>query len=128
MSYLNRWGAITRAKIAYLGLGFLLETLLLGGLVLRAVLHEEGEHSLGGVLVERLRELVERGGALETLEQDAALALETHVLGPLDEAANVLPGGEGATEAKGAGALLVERVKLRVGINLGDEKTHKMQP
>jgi hypothetical protein len=45
-----------------------------------------------GVLVQGLGELVDSRGDLETLLQDSLLALETDVLGPLDEAGQVTLG------------------------------------
>ena len=68
------------------GGGLTLETLLLLGLGLRAVLVEELEGLGSGVAVQGVLELGDRRGDLETEVQDLLLALQTDVLGPLDEA------------------------------------------
>jgi hypothetical protein len=47
---------------------------------------------------------------LETLVQDNLLPLETDVLGPLDEAGQVLLGGQVTSDAESASALLEQRV------------------
>lgn len=77
-----------------LGLGLGLETslLLLGRLGL--VLVEELEELGGGVLVKGVVELSDSRGNLETLVKDDLLALEADVFGPLDEAGEVVLGGE----------------------------------
>ena len=72
-----------------LGLCELGETRLLLLLGLGAVLVEEGEELLRGVLVEGVRELGDGGGNLEALVKDHLLALETNVLRPLHEAGEV---------------------------------------
>jgi len=61
--------------------------LLLFGL--RAVLVQELEELGRGVLVESVLKLCDRGRDLEALVEDDLLALEAHVLGPLDEAGEV---------------------------------------
>jgi hypothetical protein len=63
------------------------------------------------VLVEGTCELVERRGHLEALLEDAALALDAHDLGPLDEAVEVLLGRKGAADPKLLRPLLEERVR-----------------
>ena len=63
------------------------------------------------VLVQCARELVERRGDLQTLLQDAALALDAHNLGPLDEAVEILLGRERAADAKLLRPLLEQRVR-----------------
>ena len=84
--------------IAYLSLSLLLlssslssslETGLLLLLGLGAVLVEELEKLGCGVLVKSVSELRDSRGDLETLSQDDLLALETNILGPLDEASKV---------------------------------------
>jgi hypothetical protein len=50
------------------------------------------------VLVEGAGELVECRGHLEPLLEDAALALDAHDLGPLDEAVEVLLGRQRSTD------------------------------
>lgn len=52
------------------------------------------------VLVEGTCELVERRGHLEALLEDAALSLDTHDLGPLDEPVQVLLGRQRAADAE----------------------------
>lgn len=49
-------------------------------------------HKPTSVLVQSLGELVDRRGNLQTLPQDDLLALETDILGPLDETAKVTLG------------------------------------
>lgn len=63
------------------------------------------------VLVEGTCELVERRGHLEALLEDAALALDAHDLGPLDEAVEVLLGRKRAADAELPGPLLEQRVR-----------------
>lgn len=65
------------------------ETCLLLLLGLGAVLVEELEKLGCGVLVKSVSELRDSRGDLETLSQDDLLALETNILGPLDEASKV---------------------------------------
>jgi hypothetical protein len=71
------------------GSGLLVQTLLLLGLGLGAVLVEELECLSGGVAIERVRELGNRWGDLEAHVQDLALALEAHVLWPSHHAREV---------------------------------------
>ena len=79
-----------------LGLGTI-SSLLRGGieasllLLLRlgAVLVQELEQLRRGVLVERVRELRDRGGHLEALVEDDLLALQAHILRPLNKAREV---------------------------------------
>eukprot|EP00964_Phaeocystis_antarctica_P144618 scaffold110467_cov63-Phaeocystis_antarctica.AAC.4 len=66
-----------------------LHTLLLGLLVLRPVLVQQLEQVDGQVLVQRVLELVDRRRHLQPLVQHLALALDAHVLRPLDVAAEV---------------------------------------
>lgn len=82
--------------LGVLGLGAL-RSLLRGGiktsllLLLRlgAVLVQQLEKLGRGVLVERVRELSDRGGHLKALVEDDLLALEAHILRPLHEAREV---------------------------------------
>lgn len=54
---------------------------------------------------------------LQALVKDAALALQAHVLGPLDEPVQVPLGGQGTADTKGLGPLLKERVgRLLLGL------------
>ena len=78
--------------LGVLGLGTLssllrggIETSLLLLLRLRAVLVQQLEKLGRGVLVERVRELSDRGGHLKALIEDDLLALEAHILRPLHE-------------------------------------------
>lgn len=82
------------------------ETLLLLGLGLRAVLVEELEGLSSGVAVQGVLELGDRGGNLEAEVQDLLLALQTDVLGPLDKAAEVALGLNILADTEIAGALL----------------------
>lgn len=91
-------------------LGGSIETGLLLLLGLGAVLVEELEQVGGGVLVQGVGELGDRGGDLQALVKDDLLALEADVLGPLDEAAQVTRGLDVLANAEVAGALLEERV------------------
>lgn len=86
------------------------ETLLLLGLGLRAVLVEELEGLGSGVAVQGALELGNGRGDLETEVQDLLLALKTDILGPLNEAAEVALGLDVLANAEVAGALLDERV------------------
>lgn len=90
--------------------GLAVETLLLLGLGLRAVLVEELEGLGSEVTVQGVLELGDRGGNLETEVQDLLLALQTDVLGPLDETGQVTPGLDVLADTEVAGALLDERV------------------
>jgi hypothetical protein len=90
------------------GLG--VETLLLLGLGLRTVLVEELEGLGGGVAVQGVLELGNRGGNLQAEVEDLLLALKADVLGPLNEAAEVALGLDVLANAKVAGALLDQRV------------------
>ena len=63
------------------------------------------------VLVEGAGELVERRWHLEALLEDAALALDAHDLGPLDEAVEVLLGRKGAADPELLWPLLEQRVR-----------------
>lgn len=56
----------------------------------RDALVEELEELRGRVLVERVRELGDGGRDLEALAEDDVLALEADVLGPVDEAGQVV--------------------------------------
>jgi hypothetical protein len=93
------------------GLG--VETLLLLGLGLRTVLVEELEGLGGGVAVQGVLELGNRGGNLQAEVEDLLLALKADVLGPLNEAAEVALGLDVLANAKVAGALLDQRVLCR---------------
>ena len=64
---------------------------------LGAVLVQELEELDSGGLVKGLRELVQARGDLQAGLEDAALALDAHVLGPLDVAAEVNLGANSAT-------------------------------
>ena len=70
-------------------LGALLEANLLLALGLSLVLVQETEHLHGGVLVQNLGELSDRGGNLETLVKDNLLSLETNVFGPFHESGEI---------------------------------------
>jgi len=98
------------------GGGLTLETLLLLGLGLRAVLVEELEGLGSGVAVQCVLELGDRRGNLETEVQDLLLTLQTDVLGPLDEAGQVALRLNVLADTEIAGALLDERVLLMVSI------------
>jgi len=63
------------------------------------------------VLVEGTCELVERRGHLEALLEDAALALDAHDLGPLDETVEVLLGRKSAADPELLRPLLEQRVR-----------------
>ena len=90
--------------------GLTVETLLLLGLGLRTVLVEELEGLGSGVPVEGVLELSDGWGNLEAEVQDLLLALQTDVLGPLDETAKVTLGLDVLANAEVAGASLDERV------------------
>lgn len=82
------------------------QTLLLLGLGLRAVLVEELEGLGSGVAVQSVLELGDRGGNLEAEVQDLLLALQTDVLGPLDKAAEVALGLDVLANTEVTGTLL----------------------
>lgn len=90
--------------------GLTVETLLLLDLGLRTVLVEELEGLGSGVPVEGVLELSDGWGNLEAEVQDLLLALQTDVLGPLDETAKVTLGLDVLANAEVAGASLDERV------------------
>lgn len=92
------------------GLG--VETLLLLDLGLGTVLVEELEGLGSGVAVQGVLELSNGRRDLETEVQDLLLALQTDILGPLDETAEVALGLDVLANAEVAGALLDERVLL----------------
>jgi hypothetical protein len=96
--------------------GLSVETLLLLGLGLGAVLVQELEDLSSGVAVQSVLELSNGGGNLEAEVQDLLLALKTDILGPLNEAAEVALGLDVLTNAEVAGALLGERVLLDISI------------
>jgi hypothetical protein len=70
----------------------LLETSLLLLLGLRTVLVSKLEELSGSVLVEGIRELGDRGRDFQALVENDFLTLEANVLGPFDEAGQVLLG------------------------------------
>lgn len=95
------------------GGGLLEETLLLLGLGLRAVFVEKLESLGGGVLVENVLELGQRGRDLQADLEDLLLALEADVLGPLDHARDIALGLDVLADTEVAGALLEEGVLQR---------------
>ena len=90
---------------------------LLLAVILGAVLHKDLEEVGGKVLVERLGELVDGRGHLETLLKDPALALDAHILGPLDVAVKGSAGRKSLADAckreRGDAAILVVNVLLK---------------
>jgi hypothetical protein len=79
-------------RLLALGLlrGSLLETSLLLLLGLGTILVGKLEELSGGILVESVRELGDRGRDFQALVEDDLLTLEANVLGPLDEASQIL--------------------------------------
>ena len=100
--------------------GLLVQTLLLLGLGLWAVLVEELESLGGSVAVEGVRELSNRRWDLETHVQDLALALQADVLGPLHHAREVALGLDVLANAIVAWAALDERVLLGISTRGSD--------
>ena len=96
------------------GGGLLGETLLLVGLGLRAVLVEELEGLGGGVAVKNVLELGDRRRDLQAHVQDLALALQTDVGGPFDEARQVTAGLDVLADTEVLRATLDERVLVIV--------------
>ena len=94
--------------------GLLVETLLLLGLGLWAVLVEELEGLGRGVAVEDVVELSNRWWDLEAHGQDLALALETNILWPLDGAGEVASWLDVLADTEVAGASLDERVLMSI--------------
>jgi len=92
------------------GGGLLGKTLLLVGLGLRAVLVEELEGLGGGVAVKNVLELGDRRRDLQAHVQDLALALQTDVGGPFDEAGQVATGLDVLANTEVLRAALNERV------------------
>lgn len=86
------------------------ETLLLLGLGLRAVLVEELEGLGSGVAVQSVLELSNGRGDLQAEVQNLLLALKADILGPLDEAGEVALGLDVLANTEVAGAALDERV------------------
>ena len=95
------------------GGGLLGKTLLLVGLGLRAVLVKELEGLGGGVAVKNVLELGDRRRDLQAHVQDLALALQTDVGGPFDEAGQVATGLDVLANTEVLRAALNERV-LRI--------------
>ena len=62
------------------------------------------------VLVQRLGKLVDGGRHLQSLVQDSALSLKTHILGPLDEPVEILLERKGTADAELLRPLLEQRV------------------
>jgi len=75
-----------------LGLGDLLQALLLGQRRLGAVLLQQLEQLHGGGLVQSLAELVNWWGDLQALLEHSLLALDPDVFGPTDEAGQIALG------------------------------------
>jgi len=93
-----------------------LDTLLLGSRSLGTVLVEECKESHGFVLAQRVGKLVNGGRNLEALVQDGALALETHILGPLDESTQITTRGSNVSaNLKGTGLGGKERILGSLG-------------
>ena len=82
------------------------------------------------VLIEGACELVERGGHLEVLLEDAALALDAHDLGTLDEPVEVLLGRQVATDAELLRPLLEQRVHhlVRSEISISLDSCYHVSP
>lgn len=76
------------------------------------------------ILVNRLGELVDGGGHLQSLEQDALLALDADVLGPLDEASEVALGLDVASNSIVAGVLLKQGGVVLLAATLGAATGH----
>jgi hypothetical protein len=68
------------------------------------------------------------GSHLEALVEDAALALDAHVLGPLDEPVQVALGGQRTADTEGLGAALEEGVggSLLRGISLLERRGRRL--
>jgi hypothetical protein len=92
------------------GGGLLEETLLLLGLGLGPVLVEELEGLGSGVLVENVLELGDRRRDLQAHVKDLLLALETDILGPLNEARQVALRLDVLADTEVAWPLLDQRV------------------
>jgi len=89
-----------------LGLSFLLEAGLLDLLGLGLVLGQELEDLGGLVGINSVGELVDGWWDLKSLEQDALLSLDAHVLGPFHEAGQVLLHDDVTTDTEVPGRLL----------------------
>jgi len=95
---------------------------LLGLFAFRTVLVHQFEHLSGCLTVQSLTELVYRWGDLKTLNENGLVALETDVLGPSDEAAQISLGLDILTNSKVAGFLLNQRVDHLLGNFLLDSQ------
>jgi hypothetical protein len=96
---------------------FSVEALFLGRLSFRTVFVQELEGLGGGVAVEGVLELGDRGGNLKAEVEDLLLALQADVFWPPDHAGEVAGGLDILADAVVAGAFLDERV-LMEGISM----------
>mmetsp|Transcript_41251 Transcript_41251/g.78831 ORF Transcript_41251/g.78831 Transcript_41251/m.78831 type:complete len:218 (-) Transcript_41251:43-696(-) len=124
LSLLNQVGDMVQAEFRtdgllglkcfafFLSCCLLHETLLLGSLVLRAVLHQQFEQISSRVLIQRFCELVERWGHLQPLSQHTLLALDAYILWPLHKAVQRLFRWQSSTNAKAFRSLLKQWVRL----------------
>ena len=87
------------------GRGFFEQSLLLLGLGFRLVFVEELEGLGGGVAVEHVGELRDRGGDFKAEVEDLLLALQADVFGPLYHAREVAAGLDVLAYAEVAGTL-----------------------
>merc|ERR1740139_653655 len=84
------------------GRGFF-HPLLFGSGGFGAVLVGKFEHGGGFVSVDGVGELVDRRWDLQTLVKNGTLALDAHVLRPLDEAGEILDGADVASDSGSVG-------------------------
>lgn len=117
LAFFDKGGHVVKTELDVEGLGSLgstallslsLESELLLDVGLGLVLAQELEELGSLVLLNGLGELVDGGRDLESVEQDALLSLDAHVVGPSDEAGQVLGLSDITTDTEVAGALLEE--------------------
>ena len=104
------------------------QTLLLLNLALRTVLVQEFESLGGGVSVEDVLELSDRGRDLETEVQDLLLALQTDIFGPLHHTGKVATRLDVLADTIVAGALLDKRVLYSLAIAIIDSEIEASLP
>lgn len=114
LTLFDKSGHVVKTELEVDGLGslgittllsFSLKAELLLSLSLRLVLTEDLEDLGSLVVVNSLAELVDAWWDLKTLEQDALLTLDADILGPSNEAGQVLGESDSTTNAEVAGVL-----------------------
>jgi hypothetical protein len=81
------------------------QTLLLGGLVLRAVSVQNLEQGGSSILVQSVGKLVDHRGDLQAVQQNTVLSLEANIFGPANEVGHIALGGDILTNTEVLGGL-----------------------